>query len=299
MGGQSSLCVSPWEGGEVCVVSVSLQCPSECDLCARLFCNGQTYGCSAAQTLPQEKRPAALRDLVCCLEIGRWCPRCSHFDWRSSASWGATVPHSKIRQGSHRRRARRRPRPRRRRRAHRRFRCIRPARTRATMHPTRIATTAAPAQLVLTASTAPIASTAVRASRRRHIRRVHRHALPPCPRRRRRAPRRRRRNTHPSLLAGRQRRRHRRCRYATARNARLALSLEHPCRQLCNAAASVWSTPPSAPATSPKQALVHFARISPRGSCAVAVSNAAPTRMLITAPSKALRASTSISASLA
>ena len=185
-------------------------------------------GAAGRQSPTTGKRPARPQGSLYCLVIGRWCPRCSHFDWRSSASWCATVPHSKLR------RARRRPPPRRRR-----------------------------------------------------------------PRRRRRAPRRRRRNTHPSLLAGRQRRRHRRCRYATARNAKLALSLEHPCRQLCNAAASVWSTPPSAPATSPKQALVHFARISPRGSCAVAVTNAAPRMMLITAPSKALRASTSIFASLA
>ena len=35
MGGQSSLCVPPWEGGEVCVVSVSV-CLPECDQCARL-----------------------------------------------------------------------------------------------------------------------------------------------------------------------------------------------------------------------------------------------------------------------
>lgn len=121
----------------------------------------------------------------------RWRPRCSYFDWRSSASWGATVPHSKLR-----------------------------------------------------------------------------HRL--------------------------------RCRYATARNARLALSSQYPCRELCNAAASGWRTPPSAPATSPKQALVLFARISPRGSCAVAATTSAiPTRLLITAPSKALRDSTSIIACLA
>ena len=121
----------------------------------------------------------------------RWRPRCSYFDWRSSASWDATVPHSKLR-----------------------------------------------------------------------------HRL--------------------------------RCRYATARNARLALSSQYPCRELCNAAASGWRTPPSAPATSPKQALVLFARISPRGSCAVAATTSAiPTRLLITAPSKALRDSTSIIACLA
>ena len=121
----------------------------------------------------------------------RWRPRCSYFDWRSSASWGATVPHSKLR-----------------------------------------------------------------------------HRL--------------------------------RCRYATARNARLALSSQYPCRELCNAAASGWRTPPSAPATSPKQALVLFARISLRGSCAVAATTSAiPTRLLITAPSKALRDSTSIIACLA
>jgi hypothetical protein len=35
------VCIPPWEGGEVCLVSVSV-CPSECDLCARLRVDRQS-----------------------------------------------------------------------------------------------------------------------------------------------------------------------------------------------------------------------------------------------------------------